>query len=404
VTDTRRQRISRMRLGAARSAVTLVVVIGLEMVASESALAQTLTVLHNFTGSPDGLQPFAGLVRDAAGNLYGTTNNGGSSNYGTVFKVSESGKETVLYSFCSANGCTDGQLPLGGLIRDAKGNLYGTTAYGGVKGCTSNGCGVVFKVDPSGKETVLHNFSGYPTDGANPIRSLIQDANGDLYGTTPHGGAFDYGTVFKLSTTGNETILHNFAGYPSDGQYPYARLIRDAAGNLYGTTTEGGSVGYGTVYKLSTIGSMTVLHNFAGYPTDGEQPAAGLTRDENGNLYGDTGGGGPLEGGTVFKVSKTGKETLLYAFALVPARGLIRDANGNLYGTTFYGGSHNSGTVFKLSRTGQAKTLYSFCSQKNCTDGQLPLGGLIRDAKGNLYGTAVQGGSANAGTVWKLTP
>jgi uncharacterized repeat protein (TIGR03803 family) len=275
--------ISEISLRAA--SVALAVMLGLGVVAIQSAQAQTLTTLHNFTGSPDGAGPVAGLVGDAKGDFYGTTEYGGDlscGDYGCgiVFKLDAAGKETVLHSFAGS----DGANPSAGLIIDAKGNLYGTTAYGGL-GCQSPGCGVVFKLDTSGKETVLHNFTGRP-DGEYPIRGLVRDTAGNLYGTTPYGGSSGYGTVFRVSKTGEETVLHSFTGAPSDGAVPEAGLVRDAKGELYGTTDEGGSSGYGTVFKLDATGKATVLHSFTGSPSDGAFTEAGLLRDAKGNLYG----------------------------------------------------------------------------------------------------------------------
>lgn len=212
------------------------------------------TVLYSFTGGADGGFPEAGLVLDAAGNLYGTTESGGDtscgppSGCGTVFKVDKAGNETVLHAFA---GGTDGSTPLAGLVRDAVGDLYGTTVSGGSGGTSCGGCGTVFKVDRSGTETVLYSFAGDP-DGASPEGGLIQDGEGNLYGTTAGGGANFNGTVFKLDKTGIETILYNFAGQ-ADGTGPAGTLARDAAGILYGTTSGGGGINgteFGTVFMI----------------------------------------------------------------------------------------------------------------------------------------------------------
>ena len=243
---------------AVSAALTLAVVLVLGVVTTHSAQAQTFTVLYKFAGGTgDGCDPYAGLVRDTAGNLYGTTVGCGAFGWGTVFKVDTSRAETVLFNFSYSNG--DGAIPYGGLVRDSAGNLYGTTDYGG-----SSGNGVVFKLDTSGKETVLHNFAGGTKDGCDPLyESLVRDSAGNLYGTTNRCGAFGYGTVFKVDTSGKETVLHSFAGYPADGCYPYAGLVRDSAGNLYGTTDGCGAFAYGTVFKVDTSSKETVLHNFA---------------------------------------------------------------------------------------------------------------------------------------------
>jgi uncharacterized repeat protein (TIGR03803 family) len=240
------------------------------------------------------------LVRDGAGNLYGTTQYGGTNGgYGTVFKLDANGKLSLLYSFA---GTPDGDDPYAGLLRDKAGNLYGTTQYGG----TNGGYGTVFKLSSKGKLTLLHSFAGTP-DGVNPLAGLLMDAAGNLYGTTYYGGTKGgFGTVFKLNTKGKLNLLHSFAGMP-DGQNPYSRLIRDAAGNLYGTTFYGGTAGYGAVFKLDTAGKLTVLHSFNDAP-DGAHPIGGLVLDKAGNLYGTTSDGGDLSCGfsgcgTVFKVT-----------------------------------------------------------------------------------------------------
>ncbi len=294
------------------------------------------TVLYSFCpgGYPcgDGNNPVAGLIQDDAGNMYGTTDFGGlqgeAVQSGTVFKLDGTGHETVLYSFCSVGQCTDGANPQAGLIQDAAGNLYGTTAFGGV-GC----CGTVFKLDNTGHETVLNSFcsGGNPClDGNSPEAGLIQDGAGNLYGTTFYGGNSGDGcgncgggTVFKVDGTGHETALYSFCSAPNctDGTYPSAGLIQDAAGNLYGTTINGGNpnsdcpfgaYGCGTVFKLDDTGRETVLYSFCSAPncTDGAYPYAGLIQDSAGNLYGTTSFGGANVGcdygagcGTVFKLA-----------------------------------------------------------------------------------------------------
>jgi uncharacterized repeat protein (TIGR03803 family) len=393
-----------------------------------SAQAQTYTesVLYSFTGLLDGANPYAGLVQDAQGNLYGTTYQGGYpcsgyDNYGcgTVFKVDTTGKETVLYSFTGTQG--DAALPSAGLVQDAEGNLYGTTQYGGV-----SAAGAVFKVDTNGQETVLHSFYSSPEDGdgLRPYAGLVGDARGNLYGTTYMGGDTacyeagnpGCGTVFKVDTTGHETVLYTFTGAEGDGANPHGSLVRDAKGNLYGTTYLGGdsnayacmdgdSRGCGTVFKLDTTGNETLLYTFTG-GVDGGYPYAGLVRDAKGNLYGTTSGGGAYGQGTVFKVDANGKETVLYSFAggedgSGPYGGLVRDAKGNLYGTTS-GDNSSGGTVFKVDTNGNETVLYSFTGMGG--DGYDPLSSLVRDAKGSLYGTTAEGGASYVGTVFKLTP
>jgi len=334
------------------------------------AQAQAFKILHAFSGSPDGANPTASLVQDASGNLYGTTFSGGASKQGTVFKLDTNGTETVLYSF---TGTPDGANPLGGVVMDAAGNLYGTTLYGG----TAN-LGTVFEVDTAGTETVLLSFGG--SDGASPGAGLVQDATGNLYGTTYNGGGGGgtvFGTVFELDTNGTETVLYSFRGGSRDGQNPRAGVVLDAAGNLYGTTYYGGDgnctryMGCGVLFKLDTAGNGTVLHSFVGSKTDGAYPHANLVWDAAGNLYTTTeyGGSGSctVGCGTVFKLDLTGKKPrgiVLHSFTARrdgthPSAGLVRDAAGNLYGTTQTGGgAADSGTVFQVTAKGKETVLH----------------------------------------------
>ena len=259
------------------------------------------SVLYSFTGGADGANPVGGVIADPAGNLYGTTYRGGSSSAGVVFKLDPAGNETVLHSF---TGGADGGQPAAGVIRDSAGNLYGTTERGG-----GSNSGVVFKLDAAGNETVLHSFRG-GADGAQPAAGVIQDSAGNLYGTTQGGGGTGFGTVFKVDTAGHETVLHSFTGAPSDGAYPSAGLLLGPAGNLYGTTTAGGSgrdgagggLEGGVVFEVDTAGHETVLHNFIGGPTDASNPKAPLVRDAAGNLYGTTWYGGGSNQGAIYEL------------------------------------------------------------------------------------------------------
>ncbi len=357
------------------------------------------TVLYSFTGGADGAVPEANVVGDGAGNLYGTTNSGGASNAGVVFRLNAKGQETVLYSF---TGGADGGYPYSGVIRDAAGNLYGTTTYGG-----GADLGVVYKVDATGHETVLHSFTG-AADGGHPNAGLILDAKGNLYGTTVNSGVGFAGVVFRMDPMGNETVLHSFSG--EDGVEPYGGVIGDGAGNLYGTTFYGGASDNGVVYKLDAKGKETVLYNFTAGP-DGGEPQAGVIRDAEGNLYGTTlfGGTGdcPFGCGVVYKLDATGQESVLHAFTggadgangnADP--GLIRDAEGNLYGATSNGGGPDSaGVVFELDPAGQESVLYTF---PGGSDGANPHSGVTSDGKGNLYGATYFGGPANAGVVYQV--
>ena len=365
--------------------------------AASSSQAQTYTTLHSFNGSA-GAYPVAGLIVDAAGNLYGTTQQGGSYGLGTVFKVDTSGAETVLHSF--KGGKSDGAFPSAGLAFDTKGRLYGTTTLGG-----RSNQGTVFRV--TANTTVVYSFTGTDGDGAYPAAGLVADRVGNVYGTTQQGGTHGYGTVFKLDKAGKETVLHSFGGVP-DGEYPCAGLILDAKGNLYGTTQLGGpaSQNDGTVFKVNTKGKETVLYSFTDANGDGAYPIGGVVRDPAGNLYGTASDGGANGIGMVFKLETTGKESVLYSFGTnagdgaYPFAGLVRDAKGNLYGTAELGGANGPGAVFEVTPTGTETVVHSFGG----SDGSNPLAGLVRDAKGNLYGTATQGGAHNDGVVFKLTP
>ncbi|HEX4159395.1 MAG TPA: choice-of-anchor tandem repeat GloVer-containing protein [Rhizomicrobium sp.] len=366
-------------------------------------------VLYTFQGSPDGAFPEAGLIGDKAGNLYGTTFHGGntgcnfSAGCGTVFKLAPDGTETVLYTF---TGGSDGGEPTNGdaLIRDAKGNLYGTTGEGG-----ADDAGVVFRIAPDGKEKVLYSFTG-GNDGNIP-RGVILDKAGNLYGTTILGGANGVGTVFKLTKTkgGNytESVLHSF-GSGSDGTRPYGGVIEDEAGNLFGATNTGGPNNDGVVYKITPDGSETVLYAFTGGSDGGVPGYESLIQDSAGNLYGTTVVGGNQacsQGcGTVFKVSPEGEETVLYAFSgfadgMNPWSGVSMDRKGNLYGVTLGGGNggcdpdESCGTVYKLTPDGKHTVLYAF---NGGSDGGAPYTTLIKDTpdgKGELFGTTEFAGS-----------
>jgi uncharacterized repeat protein (TIGR03803 family) len=390
------QRISRITASTAILAFAGL----LTLFATRSAPAQTLKALYSFTGGLDGGDPFPAVIQDAAGNLYGTTDYAGAAFAGVVFKISKTGKETVLYNFCSLTGCTDGQYPYAPLVRDAAGNLYGTTQYGG-----ASNIGVVFKLSPGGKETVLHNFTG-GSDGVYPYAGLYRDAAGNLYGTTENGGTANLGVVFKISKTGKETVLHSFTGGPNDGSYPSsASFYMDAKGNLYSVASQGGTSGEGVLYKLSPKGKLTVLHSFTAGTTDGCYPYGTPAVDANGNMYGGTGGCGTSNFGVVWKVSKNGTETILHNFSGAsdgqsPLAGVILDADGNIYGSTNTGGASGFGTAFEIHKNGKFTLLHDFTGG---TDGKYLYGGLILDPEGRVYGTTINGGTGGYGTVWRIT-
>jgi uncharacterized repeat protein (TIGR03803 family) len=356
----------------------------------------TDTVLHSFGGTAtDGQTPYAGLIMDSAGNLYGTTTKGGVYSYGTVFEISAAGVETVLHSF--AGNPTDGLGPNAGLIMDSAGNLYGTTVAGG-----EGVGGAMFKIDATGTESLLHSF-GLNFDVFYPYSSLIMDSAGNFYGTASDGSGNQTGGVFKITTTGTETVLYAF-GLPPDGQTPESALVMDSAGNLYGTASNGGAHNDGIVFKISPTGTETILYSFSGSP-DGRYPWAPLVMDSAGNLYGTTKTGGQYGQGTVFELSAGGTERVLYSFGSTPDdgggpdSGLLMDSAGNFYGVTPYGGANQAGVVFKLSPNGTETVLHIFGAGP---DGQNPEGSLMMDSAGHLYGTTARGGAYGYGTVYKV--
>jgi uncharacterized repeat protein (TIGR03803 family) len=369
------------------------------------AQAQTFTVLHDFNGQSDGSYPNAAPIVDGAGNVYGTTEEGGASGWGTVYEVDSSGTETIVFSF---NG-QDGGVPLASFLRDANGNLYSTTSEGGPgTGGNNRGSGVIFELSSSGNFSVLHDFNS-DTDGCCSWSNLVKDKAGNFYGTALDG-AYGDGTVFKLSNNGILTVLHSFAGGTKDGDNPNAGVTLDDEGNLYGTASGGGASNYGIVFKISKAGKYSILHNFSGWKTDGCDPEGGLVIDGDKNLYGTTnacGSSGIGRGdGAVFKIDARGNETLLHSFlgsdGSGPSGNLFRDQDGNLFGTTQYGGSPGGGTVYELSKEGQLTVLHNFAGGD---DGSTPWGGVTGDAAGNIYGTSTEGGIGNGdGSVWEITP
>ena len=362
----------------------------------------TKKVLYDFNGAQAGGSPNGSLLRDKSGNLYGTTYSGGSPyNGGILFKISSSGEETVLYTFQPLG--TDGANPEAGLIQDSSGNFYGTTAGGG-----TYGYGTVFKLSPSHKETILYSFQNNGKDGINPASPLVRDSSGNLYGTTPYGGTSFEGTLFKISPSGKETILHNFSG--TDGEYPANGLLL-ANNLLYGSTNLGGnSTGNGVLFKMTLQGKFTVLHEFSG--SDGALPIGQMIIDSSGNLYGATQSGGYMQNscipggcGTVYKLSAAGKLTvyeITQGTTSGPAAGVVRDSKGNFYGTTSGDGQYSQGSIFKLNSRGTFTTLFSF-NGNNGGDGS-PNQGIILDNKGNIYGATAGGGTYKNGTLFEVSP
>ena len=354
------------------------------------------SVLYSFAGGSDGADPQAGLIQGADGNFYGTTYNGGANGLGAVFQITPAGVETVLYSFARGG---DGEYPSASLIQGADGNFYGTTVDGG-----ANGAGTVFRITPAGIETVLWSF-GSVSDGGYPLAGLIQGADGNFYGTTTGGGANynNNGTIFKITPAGVETMLYSFASAAGDGADPQASLIQGADGNFYGTTYQGGTNNFGTVFQITPAGVETVLWSF-GSGSDGLLPYAGLIQGADGNFYGTTVAGGANNFGTVFQITPAGVETVLYSFGSAGDgeylyAGLIQAADGNFYGTTYLGGTSGAGTIFQITPAGVETVLYSFGS---AGEGSNPQAGLIQGTDGNFYGTTPGGGANIFGTVFKF--
>ena len=358
---------------------------------------QTFTTLHAFTFS-DGANSSAGLVQGTDGNLYGTTSEGGNSNTrasGTVFKISPGGTFTLLYRFCSQSGCTDGLDPRAGLVKATDGNFYGTTREGG----TYN-YGTVFKITASGTLTTLYSFRSM--DGANPEAKLVQGTDLNFYGTTSGGGTNDRGTVFKITPSGTLTTLYSFCSQIGcwDGDTPEAGLIQATDGNFYGTTYGGGGYRRGAFFRITPSGTLTTLHSFI--LADGVSPQAGLVQATDGNFYGTASRGGDSDWGTVFKITPSGTLTKLHSFNYGdggnPEAGLIQAADGNFYGTT-YGGDGARGEIFEMTPSGTLTPLYGL----SFSHGANSEAGLIQLIDGNFYGTTYWGGSG-FGTVFKLHP
>jgi uncharacterized repeat protein (TIGR03803 family) len=408
-------------------------ILALSLTFAFHAHGQTLNVLRNWgvTGG-DGNIPYSSLIMDSSGNLYGTTLEGGTHNFGTVYRLTPTSSggwhETVLYSF---TGAADGASPHSPLLRDGVGNLYGTTIKGGLnsKNCNSTaqgtGCGVVFKLTPTAQapwtETVLYSFTG-GLDGGNPYAGLVRDKAGNLYGTAVVGGSDDHGTVYRLTSTANgwqQTVLHSFAG-KSDGNAPYAPVVFDPHGNLYGTTYEGGAAGQGIVYRLlpqqSGLWTEKILHTFQGQSgSDGAQTFAGVVLDKNGNVFGTTFGGGSFNYGTVFElIAANGfASTLLHSFNLdgkdgTLPNGVIFDASGNLWGTTEGAGENDgNGTIFKLTPGAGGWTETVLFTFQGSVNGTYPNDSLLMDVSGNLYGTTIWGGTlgpTNGGVTFQFIP
>jgi len=382
------------------------------------AHAQVFTKLADLGGSNVGTVPMSPLVQGRDGNLYGTANGGGILGAGTVFKVTPKGTLTTLYRFCIAPNCTDGERPFGGLVLATDGNFYGTTGGGGT-GSDCTFCGTVFKITPAGALTTLYNFCSKPNcaDGEWPWAGLIQVAGGDFFGTTDLGGSRGIngdGTVFKITSTGTLTTLLNFDSFNGAvGADPLAPLVQGTDGNFYGTTESGGTNGLGTVFKITARGTPKAVHSFKG--TDGASPYAGLIQGADGNFYGTTREYGDNTNcaygcGTVFSITPGGILTTLHAFEYTdgayPFAALVQATDGNFYGVT-YGGGNSLCANGGLNGCG---TIFQITPDGLLTtvhifdgaDGANPWGGLVQATNGVLYGTTYLGGTYDVGTIFSL--
>jgi uncharacterized repeat protein (TIGR03803 family) len=402
------------------------------MILTQSTQAQTFTILHNFTGGPDGDMPYSGVTLDRVGNLYGTTTQGGNTGLGTVYQLKlfhDHWLLNPLYQFQQPIGA----YPQGRVVFGPDSSLYGISSAGGtgtgISGPGGNpcphGCGAVYKLQPQPTScktsicnwiaTSLYSFTG-GADGYSPsFVDPVFDQAGNLYGTTEGGGPGTCGVVFQLTPghgSWTESVLHGFdCGF--DGFAPSSGITFDTAGNIYGTASAGGAGG-GTVYKLSRSGSSwieTTLYAFQ-QDLDGSEPVAPVLLEAAGTLYGATIGAGPHNDGTVFKLQSSGGN---WIFSLVfgfdqgriyggPNGNLLMDSRGNIYGTTWSGGAFANGSVFKLTPTGLGGWTYTSLHDFTGEDGSLVFGGPTMDANGNLYGTAAMGGQFGHGVVWKITP
>ena len=416
------QGVSIFGLSRDTATMALAILVGLAGIGTHASQAASFHVVHSFAGGSDGAYPDAGLTMDVAGNFYGTTRGttSGSGWNGTVYMLSPSGSGwtvTTLYEFA---GGTDGDQPIGRVLIGPDGSLYGTTFRGGGSGCGGFGCGTVFKLSNSGghwTEAVLYRFTG-GTDGAEPSDDLARDSAGAIYGTASSGGVLHScggpgcGVVWKLTPSGSgwtEAALYQF--HNTDGAVPTGGVILDHSGSLYGVTFLGGTNNFGTVFQLTPSGSgctQKVLYNFNN-GTDGKYPNTGLVLDTSGSLYGTTSMGGTGLGGTVFELTPSGSDWTFSTLDSLsggdgPSHGsLTLDAGGNLYGTTAQDGSQRWGSAFKLTPSHDGWTYTSLYDFTGGDDGLQPESNLTFDMKGDLFGTTLGGGTNGYGVVFEIS-
>lgn len=377
---------------AFRAAIALAAII---LSLAVCAQAQTFTTLASFDSDNGSFPQYGSLVQATDGNYYGTTQYGGPKDTGVFFQVTPSGELTVIYKFCSRAKCTDGKAPWSGPVLGSDGNFYGTTQGGG---SGKQNAGTIYKMTPGGALTTLYTFC--PTapspcdDGKYPI-GLMQASNGNFYGVAANYGAHNNGTIFELSKSGAFKVLHSFCALANcvDGDEPYAGLIQASNGNLYGTTAGGGAYNNGTVYEISPAGYFRTIHSFCAQRTgctDGATPYAGLVEDANGNLYGTTFYGGTNGYGSVFEITAARQFILVHSFdntdGAYPNSALILASDGNLYGT--------ANTIFQITEGNEFHSLYSFCG---CTNP------LLQATDGTFYGTTMGGGTSNNGTIFSFS-
>lgn len=366
--------------------------------------AQTFKVVHNFSGAADGANPLNGLMLSPTGVMYGVTPSGGAYGNGALYSFAN-GNLTRIHSFQAGK---DGAQPQSFLIQDKSGNLYGTTYGGG-----GYGDGTVFRVTGT-SVSILYTFGSQLHDGAGPKAGLAIDSAGNLYGTTTAGGTTGGGTVFMLvhnaNNTWTEKILHNFGAEP-DGSVPVAGVTLDFLGNLFGTTAEGGAHGYGTVFELKKVNSWaeTILHSFQNL-NDGSTPFAGLVAGPSGSFLGAATNGGQRGGGTVFQLVSTGGTWVFSVITSIPGwgvsgsfRNLIFDGLNTVYATTHCDGTYTAGTIYKLSLAGGTWSYKLLYTFTGSNDGKFAFTNLVRSG-GNLYGTTNLGGTLGKGVIFELTP